>query len=81
MIYNRLKTIISRMFQINANDIHINSRLYEDLGINSLEMVDLFLEIEGEFDIDLFDEHVETIADLVDLISRGKELSDDEISL
>lgn len=47
--------------------------IIEDLRIDSLGKVDLFLEIEQHFNIDIYDEEVdetESIQELIDLIAR-----------
>ena len=53
-----------------------NTRLLEDLGVNSARLVDIVLEFEDEFDIAIDDEaadRVRTLGDAVTVIQEQKQ--------
>lgn len=55
------------------NDIQLSHRFVEDLGFDSLDQVEMVMECESEFDIEITDaeaEQVKTVADAVSLIER-----------
>jgi len=56
----------------NFND---NSDILNDLKINSARLVDIILDIEDEFDLEVDDEamdHIHTINDVVEIIAEKK---------
>lgn len=74
VIQESLKTIIKN--KLTVKDEIVNStKLTEDLGADSLDLVELVMQIEEEFDIEIPDEEFENIAtfgELVDLIVTKK---------
>jgi len=56
-----------------GDGIAYETRLFEDLGLDSLDKVELGLHIEGEYEIDIPDEEVkrwETFGDVVQSVER-----------
>ncbi len=51
-----IKTITYQMFGIKEELIHIQTRLREDLGLDSLDAIEWVLELETEFNISIPDE-------------------------
>ena len=54
-MYDRIKDVLVSKLQLNENEITPDSELVNDLGINSLELADLVMECEEEFDIEIDD--------------------------
>ena len=68
-----VKKIISKTFGIDERSIHAESKLYENLGLNSLDRADLLFEIEERLGVALYD-HYDTIHELVqDIIEAENE--------
>ena len=57
-MYDRIKDVLVSKLQLNENEITPDSELVNDLGINSLELADLVLECEEEFDIEIDDNSI-----------------------
>ena len=58
-----------------VDTITLNSRLVEDLGADSLDVVEMVMAFEDEFGVSLPDEDVEkmkTVKDVVDYIAKIK---------
>ncbi len=73
MIFDKLKTIICTEFEIEEDDVNL-STTFEDLGVDSLDLVDLVMTVEDEFSLELPDEELEkmkTVADLVKYIEEN----------
>jgi acyl carrier protein len=51
----------------------MDSNLIDDLDIDSLELVDLTMEFENEFDIEIEDDQVEKIKTVGDIVNLIKE--------
>ena len=71
-IFTQLKTILEDLFEIDPADVQMDSNLYEDLDIDSIDAVDMMVklkEITGKrLDPDEFKD-VRTVSDCVDAVS------------
>ncbi|MBQ2387444.1 MAG: acyl carrier protein [Clostridia bacterium] len=75
MIFEKLKKILSEQLMIDEDEITPESNIVDDLGADSLDMVDLVMTIEDEFELDVEDEDVEnikTVGDIVHYIEEYK---------
>ena len=76
MIFNKVKDILSDYIDMDSNEIKLETRLAEDLGLNSYEFMSVIGEIEEEFDVEVDEKavlNIITIEDLLDYISNFKE--------
>ena len=76
MIFNKVKDILSDYIDMDSNEIKLETRLAEDLGLNSYEFMSVIGEIEEEFDVELDEREIVKLiskADLLDYISNFKE--------
>jgi len=74
-IESKLVSIISTQLSINEDEIKPNLNFVDDLGADSLDLVEMIMEIEEEFKIEISDEDVEgmsKVKDLIDYISKVK---------
>ena len=74
-IKNRVMNIISEKLGIDREDIHLYSRLVENLGADSLDAVELIMEMENEFDITIPDsvaEKIRTVGDIISYIKNNR---------
>jgi len=60
-VYEKVRAIISEQLGIDENDITMESSFIEDLGADSLDIVELVMALEEEFDIVIPDEDAEKI--------------------
>ena len=73
MIFEKVKEILDEYIEEQVEDITLQTRLIEDLGINSYEFMSIIGEIEEEFDFEVDEKSVLkliTIEDLLDYISN-----------
>lgn len=61
MVFEKLKQILSDQFDVEEDSITPDTNLSEDLGADSLDVVDLLMSIEDEFEIEIPDDQVENI--------------------
>lgn len=61
--------IISTQLAIESDDISGDSNFVEDLGADSLDIVELVMEIEDEFDLEIPDEDVENLSTVQDVVN------------
>lgn len=75
MTLEKVKKIIVVQLNVDAEDINLKSSFLDDLGADSLDIVELIMAFEEEFDIEIPDEDAEKIAyvgDVVDYIDKHK---------
>ena len=66
--------IISNQLSLRDHDIQLDSRFVDDLGADSLDLVELIMEMEEEFDIEIPDddlEQLQTVQNVVDYVAKS----------
>ena len=69
MVLEKVKAILAEQFDVEEDKITAETDLQEDLGADSLDVVDLLMSIEDEFDIEVPDEEIENIKTVGTLVS------------
>ena len=67
-IAEKVKEIVSEQLDVGIDDVKPEARFIEDLGADSLAIVELVLAFEEQFEIDIPDEDTEKIATVGDAI-------------
>ena len=62
MVFEKIKEILVDQLNIDESEITMGSAFIDDLGADSLDIVDLIMTIEEEFDIEIPEDEVESIA-------------------
>ena len=76
MVLEKVKAILAEQFDADEDKITADTDLQEDLGADSLDVVDLLMSIEDEFDVEVPDEEIEnvkTVGDVVEYIKANIE--------
>lgn len=68
MIFNKVIAILSEQFDVDESTITLKTLITDDLNADSLDVVDLIMSIEDEFDIEVPDEAIESIKSVNDLV-------------
>ena len=79
MILEKVKMIVSEQLGVDEDAITLDSNFLEDFGADSLELVDLIMALESEFDIEVPEEdieEIETVSDVVTYIKNHTDLED-----
>jgi len=74
MIFEKLKDIIADQLSVDADEVTMDSNIQDDLGADSLDVVELITTIEDEFDLSIPDEAVEeikTVGDIANYIEKN----------
>lgn len=69
MVFEKVKAILAEQFDIDEDTLTAETDLQEDLGADSLDVVDLLMSIEDEFEVEIPDEEIENIRTLGELVS------------
>jgi len=67
-IFEKVKTIIVEQLGISEADVTPDASFVEDLGADSLDVVELIMALEEEFDLKITDEEAEKIATVRDAV-------------
>lgn len=68
-ITKRLKEIIAEQLGISEEEIVPEASFVDDLGADSLDLVELIMALEEEFDMEISDEDAEKIQTVQDAIN------------
>ena len=77
-IAEKIKEIVSQQLDVDKANIREESSFIEDLGADSLAIVELVLAFEEQFEVDIPDEDTEkirTVGDAVQYISKRAKAS------
>ena len=69
MVLEKVKAILAEQFDVEEDKITPDTDLQEDLGADSLDVVDLLMSIEDEFEVEVPDEEIENIKTVGSLVS------------
>ena len=67
-IFEKVKNIIAEQLSIEPEGITMESSFVDDLGADSLDIVELIMALETEFDLEIPDEDAEKIATVGDVV-------------
>lgn len=68
-IFEKLKKLITDVLDIKKEKISFESKFLEDFGADSLDIVEMVMAIEEEFNIEIPDEDVEKVLSVNDVIN------------
>ena len=68
-INERIKSIIAEQLGVNMEEVIPEASFIEDLGADSLDIVELIMALEEEYDMEIPDEDAEKIQSVEDVIS------------
>ena len=67
-MFDNVVEIIANQLQIDIDMIDGSCKVMEDLGADSLDVVDLVMSIEDEFDVEIPEDQVENIKTVGDIV-------------
>lgn len=76
MIFEKVRSIIAERLSLDEDEIKLDSHFADDLGADSLDVVELIMALEEEFDIEIPDEDAEkvsTVQNVVEYITKRVE--------
>ncbi len=68
MVLEKVKAILSEQFDVEEDSITADTSIADDLGADSLDVVDLLMSIEDEFEIEVPDEEIDNIKTVGELV-------------
>ena len=74
MVFDKIKKMLADQLDADAEEMTMETDIADDLGADSLDVVELLMSIEDEFDVEIPDEEIEnlkTIGDVVEYIQNN----------
>ena len=75
MTFEKVKEILSKQLEVSVDEIQLANSHQEDLGADSLDVVEIVMALEDEFSIEIADEEtakIKTVDDIVKYIDSQK---------
>ena len=73
MEFEKLQEIIAEVLNVDAEEITMETTFVDDLGADSLDVFQIIMGIEEEFDIEIANEDAEKIVSVGDAVEQIKE--------
>ncbi|MFC0014309.1 MULTISPECIES: acyl carrier protein [Allobacillus] len=74
-VFDRVKNLIVERLDVDETKVTENASFKDDLEADSLDVVELIMELEDEFDLEIADEDaekIETVGDAVNYINSNQ---------
>lgn len=72
MEFEKLKKIISEVLNVDEQEITMDTTFVDDLGADSLDIFQIIMGLEEEFDIEIANEEAEKIVTVGDAVEQIK---------
>lgn len=73
-IFDDVKSVIVEQLSVSADEVKLESKFVDDLGADSLDVVELVMALEEKFGIEIPDEEAEKISDVKDVVAYIEKL-------
>lgn len=67
-MFEQVKDALVESLNVDGEEIKLESNLKDDLGIDSLAAVELSLDLETEFDVEISDEELAALVSVEDIV-------------
>lgn len=74
MIIDKIKQILADTLDVNVEELSADTNIATDLGADSLDVVEILMSIEDEFEVEIPDseiENIRTIGELAEYIETN----------
>ncbi len=68
MVFEKIQKILADLLSIDENSITMDSSIIDDLGADSLDLVDAIVTINDEFGVEVPDDEVENLRTVGDVV-------------
>lgn len=72
MEFEKLKKIIAEVLNVDEEEIKMDTTFVDDLGADSLDIFQIIMGLEEEFDIEIANEEAENIVTVADAVEQIK---------
>ena len=68
-IFDKLKELVVDQLGVEEDEVTMEASMQDDLGADSLDLVDLVMSVEEEFGVKVADEYLENIKTVCDIVN------------
>lgn len=68
MVFEKVKEILCQQLDVEEEKVTMEANISDDLNADSLDVVDMLMSLEDEFDVEIPDEEIENIKTVGDLV-------------
>ncbi|MCL2539630.1 MAG: acyl carrier protein [Oscillospiraceae bacterium] len=68
MVFEKIREVLCEQLDYDEDKVSMESSIVDDLGADSLDVVDLVMSLEEEFDLEIPDEEIENVKTVGDLV-------------
>lgn len=72
MEFEKIKAVIAEVLNVDVNEIKMDTTFTDDLGADSLDVFQIIMGLEEEFDIEIANEEAEKIVTVGDAVEQIK---------
>ena len=72
MEFEKIRTIISDVLNVSEDEVSLETTFVQDLGANSLDVLQIIMEMETEFGLKIKDEDLSKIVTVGDAVEQIK---------
>ena len=76
MVFEKVRSIIAEQLDVEEDKVTMDAVIQDDLGADSLDIVDLVMNFEEEYDIEIPDDQVENIKTVGDIVRYIEDKTD-----
>lgn len=72
MVLEKIREVVAKKFKVQPQNVNESTRLREDLNVDSLDAVELIMELEDTFNVKIADDEAQklkTIGDIVNFLT------------
>ena len=73
MVFEKVREILCEQLEIDPDEITLDTDIINDLGADSLDLVDLVMSFEDEFGIEMPEDEIENIKTVGDIVKYLEE--------
>ena len=74
MVFEKVRAILMDQLDVEEEAVTLDASIQNDLGADSLDIVDLVMYLEDEFDCEIPDEEIENIKTVGDIVKYIEDL-------
>lgn len=72
MLFDKIKDVIVDQLGVEPDEVKLESSFIDDLGADSLDIVEMIMALEEEFDMEIPDEEAEKLTTVNDVVEYIK---------
>ena len=75
MVFDKVKELVAEQLDVDASEVVAEANIQDDLGADSLDVVNLIMSLEEEFEVEIPDDaakNIKTVGDIVKYIEDNQ---------